>query len=143
MVNTTLLVIAFSAIGATLYAQTSEEKEVAAVVEALRKAMVDADKTVLEKLTAGELSYGHSSGTIEDKATFIESLVSGKSDFVSITLEDQTIQVNDGMALVRHKLRGETQDKGKPPGTVNIGILLVWRKEKKEWKLVGRQAYKL
>jgi hypothetical protein len=37
--------------------------------------MLDGDKASLDKIAAPELSYGHSSGTIEDKAAFIEALV--------------------------------------------------------------------
>ncbi|HEY8970914.1 MAG TPA: nuclear transport factor 2 family protein, partial [Puia sp.] len=44
--------------------QGKEEKAVSVAVEALRKAMIDPDKAVLEKLTFPELSYGHSDGLI-------------------------------------------------------------------------------
>jgi hypothetical protein len=135
-----LLGILFS--GSLVYAQTKEEKEVASAVEFLRNALISGDKAALEKITASQLSYGHSSGKIEDKATFVEALASGKSDFISIELKDQTIQVIDNLALVRHKLHAETSDNGKA-GTANIGILLVWQKQKGEWKLVARQAFRL
>ena len=46
----------------------------AAAIESLRKAMVDADKSTLENLVATELSYGHSSGTMEDKAAFVDAI---------------------------------------------------------------------
>ena len=42
------------------WAQSKDEKEVAARVETLRKAMQDADKSALENIAAEELSYGHS-----------------------------------------------------------------------------------
>lgn len=74
------------------FAQSKDEAAVATAVETLRKAMVDADKGNLEKFTAPELSYGHSSGKIETKAEFVEALASGKSDFASIDLSNQTIK---------------------------------------------------
>ncbi|AYB33869.1 nuclear transport factor 2 family protein [Chryseolinea soli] len=123
-------------------AQTADQKAVAAAVEILRKAMVDADKAALEKITADALSYGHSSGKIEDKAAFVDAIVTGKSDFKTIELADQTITVSENLALVRHKLSGETNNDGQP-GTVNLGVLLVWQKQKGQWKLIGRQAFKL
>ncbi|WP_114783445.1 nuclear transport factor 2 family protein [Botryobacter ruber] len=134
-----LVCLAFSVV---TEAQSKEEKDVAAAVEALRKAMVDADKKKLEALTASDLSYGHSSGKLEDKATFVETIVSGKSDFVSIDLKDQTVKVSGNTALVRHQLSGETNDGG-TPGTVKLGVLLVWQKQQGQWKLLARQAYKL
>lgn len=124
-------------------AQSKDEKAVAVAVENLRKAMVDADKGGLERLADDKLSYGHSSGKLEDKASFVENIVNGSSDFVDITLTEQTITVQGKTGIVRHKLFSHTNDKGKAPGTVNLYILLVWHKIKGEWKLLARQAVKV
>jgi hypothetical protein len=110
-------------------AQSKDETAVAAAVETLRKAMIDADKAALEKCTAAELSYGHSGGKIETKAEFVDALVTGKSDFVSINLTDQTIKMAGNAAIVRHTLQGETHDNGKQ-GTVKLYVLTVWQKQK-------------
>ena len=142
MKKATLLIIACFSCCTVILAQSKEEKEVTAAVETLRKAMVDGDKATLEKITTNELSYGHSSGLLEDKKAFVEALVSGKSNFVKIDLEDQTVQVIGNIALVRHKLFGETENDGKT-GTVKLGILLVWTKQQGQWKLLARQAFKL
>lgn len=125
-----------------LFAQSKEETAVAAAVENLRKAMIDPDKATLDHLTADALSYGHSSGKVQDKTAFIEALLNGSSDFVSIDLTDQTIKVTDNTAIVRHTLTAQTNDGGKP-GSVKIGILLVWIKQHGQWKLLARQAVKL
>jgi hypothetical protein len=61
-------------------AQSKDTAAVSAAVEILRKAMVDGDKAGLQKITADQLSYGHSSGRVEDKATFVDNIVTGKSD---------------------------------------------------------------
>jgi hypothetical protein len=124
-------------------AQTADEKAVEAAVEKLRLSLISGDKTQLESIAATELSYGHSSGKIEDKAAFVEALVSGKSDFVDITLSEQVIKVVGNTAIVRHNLSGSTNDPGKGPGTVKLHILLVWVKQGKDWKLLGRQAVKI
>lgn len=126
----------------TSFSQNKAEVAVATAVETLRKAMVDADKSALEKIIAAELSYGHSSGKVEDKATFIEVLTSGKSDFTKIDLTEQTIKVVDKTAIVRHRLSAETNDGGKP-ATVNLNILLIWQKQKGDWKLLARQAARI
>jgi ketosteroid isomerase-like protein len=125
------------------FSQSSDEKAVSAAVEKLRTALISADKTQLESIAASELSYGHSSGKIETKTEFVEALVSGKSDFIDITLSEQTIKVVGNTALVRHNLSGNTNDPGKGPGTVKLHILLVWVKQGKDWKLLGRQAVKI
>ena len=136
----TLLLAPFISSG--VQAQSKEEKEVGEAVENLRKALIDPTKDNLDKLTAEELSYGHSSGIIQDKAAFIEALVSGKSDFVSIDLSEQTVKVVGNTAIVRHHFEAATNDGGKP-GSVKLSILLVWIRQKGEWKLLARQAVKI
>lgn len=126
------------AITSAVQAQSKDEQEVAKAVEALRTAMIDANKAGLDAITASDLSYGHSSGTLEDKPAFIEALVSGKSDFITMDLSKQTIKIVGNTALVRHELRGDT-----PTGKVNLGILLVWQKQKGKWLLLARQAFKI
>lgn len=125
-----------------LPAQTKQEKAVANAVEQLRKAMVDADSLMLEKLTSPQLSYGHSGGALDDKTVFMQKIVSGKSDFVSIELPGQTISVSKNTAIVRHKLNAVTNDGGKP-GEVHLAVLLVWQKLHGQWKLLARQAVKV
>ncbi|MEO7988953.1 MAG: nuclear transport factor 2 family protein [Chryseolinea sp.] len=118
--------------------QPTEIASVETAVEKLRNAMLAGDKASLEELAASELSYGHSSGAIEDKAAFVAALVSGKSDFTRIDITKQTVDIIGNIALVRHELRGDANG-----NTLNLGVLLVWRKDKNEWKLLARQAFKL
>jgi len=125
-----------------LNAQTKDEKSVAEAVETLRKTMVDPDKATLDRLTSVKLSYGHSSGKVEDKTSFINSLVSGTSDFVSIKLSEQTIIISGNTAIVRHNLDGATNDGGKP-ATVKLHVMLVWNQKGTSWQLLARQAVKL
>jgi len=127
-----------------LFAQQSNSvKDVTIAVEQLRKAMISADSAELDKLAASELSYGHSGGLLQNKQEFIHSFTSGASVFVNIELDNQTVEIVDNTAIVRHLLTAETNDKGKGPGTVKINILLVWIKNKAgEWKLLARQAVK-
>ncbi|MDN5289293.1 MAG: hypothetical protein JWR38_5567 [Mucilaginibacter sp.] len=126
------------------FAQNSKSMtEVANAVDQLRKAMVDADTVTLDKLTLSELSYGHSSGKVQTKKEFISDLATGASDFVSIDLTEQTIKIEGNTAIVRHILSGASNDKGKGPGTVKLGILLVWVKNKTQWQLLARQAVKI
>ena len=120
--------------------QTGKESAVSAAVEALRKAMIAGDKAGLDQLSLAELSYGHSSGRIENKAEFIEALVSGKSGFSAIELSDQTVNVIDQIALVRHVFNGKRKADG---SNMKLSILTVWLQRQDQWKLLARQAAKL
>lgn len=136
------ILLAFCMMSTISFAQSKEEKAVASQVEILRKAMVDADKASLEKVADEKLSYGHSGGKIEDKTAFVSNIVSGKSDFVSIDLSDQTIAISGNTAIVRHTLTAETNDNG-VAGHVKLYVLLVWSKDGSQWKLLARQAVKV
>ncbi len=127
--------------GSSLFAQTNDEKEIADRVESLRKAMIAADKTSLSELTSEDLTYGHSIGLIENKAAFIDNLVTGKSVFKTIALSDQTIKTTGDVATVRHHFVAETNN-GNVPGKADLLVLLVWQKQNGKWKLLARQAVK-
>ncbi len=138
----TIAFIVLGLITSTVFGQTKSETQLKTAVETLRKAMVDADKVALDQLTAPELSYGHSGGKVEDKASFVQSLASGESDFVTIELSDQTIEVIGKTAIVRHTLAAATNNGGKA-ATVKLHVLNVWQKQSGSWKLLARQAVKI
>lgn len=123
-------------------AQSVQETAVTNAVEQLRKAMVDADSAMLDKLASAKLSYGHSGGHIDDKAEFIQKIVSGKSDFVKLELPEQTVSISKNTAIVRHKFNATTNDNGKP-GVVHLSVLQVWQKQHGHWVLLARQAVKI
>ncbi|MBL0735539.1 nuclear transport factor 2 family protein [Flavobacterium sp. GN10] len=119
-----------------------EEDAIKSQVEILRQAMIDADGAKLKALTSDQLNYVHSNGNFQNQAEFIEGIVSGKSDFVSIDFQNQTITIQNDVAIVRHVLSAHTKDDG-IDRDIKIGIMLVWQKQKNKWILIARQAYKL
>jgi len=127
---------------APVAAQEMNDPSLASAVEALRKALIDPTKVALDNLTMDQLSYGHSSGLIQDKTAFEQALLSGASDFVSIDLSDQTMKVVGNTAWVRHLLSAVTNDGGKP-GEAHLSVLLIWMKQKGQWRLLARQAVKV
>jgi len=127
----------------TVSGQKMNDKDaVTAAAEKLRLAMISGDKSSLESLILPELTYGHSGGHIDDATEFVEKLVSKKSDFVTIDITNQNVQIVGNTAIVRHHFYATTADMGKTPGDVTLDILLVWSKTKKDWKLLARQAVK-
>lgn len=126
----------------SITAQSKEIKQVEAAVEGLRQAMIHPTTASLDQYVMDELSYGHSGGKIEDKETFEANLLNGNSDFLDISLSNQTIKIYKKTAIVRHNLFAKTHDKGKEEGEVKLHIMTVWVKNKKQWKMIARQAIK-
>jgi ketosteroid isomerase-like protein len=129
--------------GRPAQAQSGDDRAVAQAVEALTKAMLDVDRARLEALTADQLSYGHSAGRIENKAQFVDNLLSRRNAFRSINLSDQTISIAGNDAIVRHLFTGETANPAGQVTPVRIGVLQVWQKQGSDWKLLARQAYRV
>jgi hypothetical protein len=121
-------------------AQSTDENNVASAVEKLRSAMISGNKVELESILAKGLTYGHSSGKVQDKETFVTEISTKKSDFLSIQLSEQTISITGDVAIVRHILDARTNDGGKPAAP-HLGIVLVWKKMKGEWKLIARRSF--
>lgn len=126
-----------------LLGQKKDEDAIARAVRQLNQAMIDGNQIALEQLTASQLSYGHSSGLLEDKNAYITAIIDGTSGFTSIDLTEQTISISGDVALVRHKFTAGTDNKGQQPGTVKLTVLQVWQKQKGKWLLLARQAAKL
>jgi ketosteroid isomerase-like protein len=126
----------------TAFAQSGDEKAVAAQIEVLRKAMIAGDRASLNDVIADQISYGHSFDYTQNKAQFIDALVTGKAAFTKIDLKDQKITVDGNTAIVRHKFFADTNDNGKT-NSIALGVLQVWKKINGKWQLYARQGYKL
>ncbi|MCR9063361.1 MAG: nuclear transport factor 2 family protein [Cytophagales bacterium] len=133
-----LLLVAIIGLSLNSYAQSPNLDE---SVEQLRQLLIEPTASGLKSITHFKLSYGHSSGKLENRDEFIEALISKKSDFTSIKLSNQTSSIIGKTAIVRHDLYAETLDGGKK-GEVKLHILTVWLKQKKGWVLFARQAVK-
>ncbi len=123
-------------------AETGDEAAVKQNVEALREALLKADKTQLERLTADQLSYGHSDGRVQNKPEFINGVMTRKATVKSLTFPDLKIEVAGDAAIARHLYESESEMDGKT-NNIRIGTLEVWQKQGGNWKLLARQAYKL
>lgn len=122
--------------------QSKHELAVAAAVETLNKGILNPDKALLENIASEALSYGHSGGKVQNKAEFVEDLLHGTFDFLSVSTSNQKITVSGKNAIVRHTFVAKATNAGTPVD-LNIGNLLVWRKESGKWKLIARQAFKI
>jgi ketosteroid isomerase-like protein len=128
--------------GPPAFAETSDEAAVKQNVEALREALLKADKAQLERLSAEQLSYGHSDGRVQNKPEFIDGVMTRKATVKSINFPDLKIAVAGDAAIARHIYESESETDGKP-SRVRIGSLQVWQKQGGNWKLLARQGYKL
>ena len=139
-----LPVLAIGLLGVVPAFAGADEDAVAKSVEAFRAAQFAADAKTLDGLCAAELSYSHSDGRVEDKATFVTNATDGKSKFISLAWQDLSVRVVGSAAIVRFHWVGESQSvpDGKKSST-NLHILMNWQKQGADWKLLTRGSTKL
>jgi ketosteroid isomerase-like protein len=140
--NNRLLLLGFLFLSFINTNAQSWKKDIESSIDALNKATISQDKPMLDKLTAEELSYGHSTGLVENKTAYIKNILSGSTKFFQIDNADQTINLADDVAIVRNicSIKG-TKDGA--PLDIKIGTLMIWKKAGGDWRLIARQGYKL
>jgi ketosteroid isomerase-like protein len=111
-------------------------------VEALRKAILAQDKAALETLVSDQLSYGHSSAAVQNKAEFVNGVMTRKATVKSLAFPELKVNLAGDAAITRHLYVAESEQDGKTDN-VKIGVLAVWHQEAGTWKLLARQGYKL
>lgn len=125
-------------------AQSKEEIAVLSKARLLHSTVFQTkDSAVLAGLFTAKLSYGHSGGKIEGKEAAISGIIRNQSTYADLQMGGITVIIEDNTAITRHTMTAtETNNEGKV-NQLKLHIILVWVKEKKDWKLLGRQAIKL
>ena len=123
-------------------AMTADEEAVAKRLEAFRAAQFAHDAKALDGLCAAELSYSHSDARVQDKAKFIDGVMTRKAVIKSIDFSDLTVAIVGNNAIVRHLWVSESELDGKVTNT-KIGVLQVWQKQDSGWKLLARASFRL
>jgi ketosteroid isomerase-like protein len=128
--------------GAPAFAEAVDDAAIGRAVEALRKALMEKNKSGLEQLAADQPSYGHSDGRVQTKAEFVDGVTTSKAVIKSLNFPELRIAVAGDAAIVRHLFEAESESDGKT-NSVKIGTLQVWQKQDGNWKQLARQGYKL
>ncbi len=126
------------------FAFSQSEKEVDEAVQKFRTALLVEDAETLKSLTSENLSYGHSGGTIENQEEFVAVFASKKSDYQKWEVSNQSIAFHGkDLAMVRQNVLAEIlSNENGSVNTLNMGLLMVWVKEKGAWKLLARQSFR-
>ena len=76
------------------------EQEILKQQSARFSAMIDADVNALESLLADDLTYGHTKGATETKIGFIETVKTGRIDYLSFVPRDVNVRVYENTAAL-------------------------------------------
>jgi ketosteroid isomerase-like protein len=139
----TLLLISFFYFLGT-HTAIDEKDKVAQAVQEFAKAVVDADESKFSALLSDDLVYGHSNGAVQDKKAFIKEIVSlTPFNYLTVNVENQEITISGNVAVVTHIYVATAENTAKEKTNIRIGNMMVWVKNKSNWRLLSRQAYRL
>ena len=123
-------------------AQSANEQDIDNAGKLLNRGLINRDIKLLNRLALPNLSYGHSSGAVENKTAFTKAVADGPVRYISIDVADQTITITGNVAITRQIQTLKLINDGKPTD-LKIGNMLIWKKVKNTWKLLAKQGFKL
>ena len=144
--RTTLLVVLISVattMSASSFAKDDARESLLRAAEAARfQAQVDANAKVLAPLLDDKLEYVHSSGELDSKTSFIESLTTGRRDYVSTTFTIESLRIFGDVALIRGKAKVTVADNGQSKD-LSLGYTDVWLWKDGRWQMTAWRSMRM
>jgi hypothetical protein len=107
------------------------------------QAMISAEPAKLAAAFSDELLYVHSNGKEDTKASFVESLTTGKSKYNAITYEQRNFrEVAPGLVLMNGRCRVQL-GKAAPFTELHLSFLAAYRLEQGRWRFLAWQSCKM
>lgn len=110
------------------------EKEILAVMDAYKEAMIHNDVATLDKLLSDDLAFTHSHGEFQNKAQVLKS-ETGPPHILKMEFTNTAVKIYGNTATVKGRV-----DLWHPDSVVHMDVLHVWVNGAKGWQLVARQA---
>ena len=99
-------------------------------------AMLAGDVAALERLLDDALSYTHSNGVVDTKASYIAGVRGKLWEYKSVSRENERVVLRGDTALVFCRLRIDLLVRG-TPRKVDANVLGVWVRSGAEWRLLA------
>ena len=117
----------------------STEKELLGLEDKRFGAMIARDFAALDKLVHDELLYTHSSGVTDTKASWLESMKSGKVKYKSASCTERQVRFFGEVALIRGRAAIEAEIGGQAK-SLRLLYLNAWTKTPQGWKFAAWQS---
>jgi uncharacterized protein DUF4440 len=130
------------------YRQPAREpaRDPAAAVRAFERqrfdAMVKGDTALLGRMLGDDLTYTHSTGAVDTKATFLASLTSGKLRYLALNPDGVEARVYGDAAVLSGRIDMKVVSEGKEL-TIPARYTSVYARRHGRWELVAWQSTRL
>jgi ketosteroid isomerase-like protein len=139
--RTLLLLLACAPV---LFSAPPPEDAVRAAEKSFATALTHQDAAALERLLSPELSYGHASGKLDSKRTYIDRIRSGAQKYLSFKYDSEppAVHVYGDTATLVTSAQVQSITDGQP-NAFHLRFLHVWVHGSAGWQLAAHQSVKL
>ena len=121
-------------------AAATGEAEWRAADDARVAAMVAGERAALARVFSDDLFYLHSNGRADSKASFIDALAAGRSNYHGIDYEKREFRAaGPGAFMISGRVR-LTVGTASAPTVLYASFLAVYRLEQGAWRMLGWQS---
>jgi ketosteroid isomerase-like protein len=119
-----------------------DEQEVLQCEQRRFAAMVQGDVATVDALLADDLTYAHSSGTLDSKAQFLHKLATGHYQFTSITSDEVCVRVYGAVGVLTGTGQMHLKRQGQP-ASMRFRFTSIYHKAQDRWQMVSIQHTRL
>lgn len=119
---------------------STDVSTVLALDEARFDAQVAIDEARLGELLADELHYTHSNASLDTKASYIESMTSGRVRYRQIDRSEQSCSVFGDAALCTGRATLHVTIGGEHDRSLSVRYTDVWVRRNSTWQMVAWQS---
>ena len=136
------VVLLGAAVGAHAQSPSADAEAVKAAELRRFEVMTTRDYKALETLLADDLVYTHSSASVDTKASYLESLTSGRVTYKTIAPRDVKVRIYGTTAIVNGEAAMTVDSNGQ--ALVNtLRFTDVWVKRDNRWQMVAWQSTRM
>ena len=115
------------------------EKEILALEDRRFAAMIERDFGKLQTLVHEGLLYTHSSGVTDTKASWLQSMQSGRVKYKQATCSERKVRIYGDVALITGRAQIEAEIAGQAK-TLKLLFLNAWTRTPQGWQFVAWQS---
>lgn len=130
------------ALTAAVAAQTAAEKQMLKLEQQWVEALTKADTTALERIYHNDLTYTHSSGVVDTKASYLAGLKSGNIKYLSLDRDEIKVSLYGNTALVTCRAEIKLLNKEQPV-SLTVRLLHVYIRQGGRWQMVAHQSTRI
>ena len=119
--------------------KTSMEKTILNLEQQWQEALLASDVEALDRIYAETLVYTHSNASVDTKATYLDSIRSGRTRYLSLERDDIQVQILGETAIVTCHWKVQSIGNGKRNQT-DARYIHVYVRQQGTWRMAAHQS---